>query len=182
MTPSYDPVKQSDDLEDPPVIVEVVKPMEALHEENISGEDDDWNRAKCAGVVGGIAGCLTGGFWLSVICTTGCIYAAKQEGTAGDIARACGTCAIKTNVMAREVDEQHQVVDKCKIAAAAVWCKAKDLNQEHQIVEKTKECIKSEIGRATSELQSHHDLVCRLLLEKKKKHTKNKTKNKTNKK
>ena len=27
-----------------------------------------------------------------------------------------------------------------------------------------------EIGRATSELQSHHDLVCRLLLEKKKKH------------
>ena len=26
-----------------------------------------------------------------------------------------------------------------------------------------------EIGRATSELQSHHDLVCRLLLEKKKK-------------
>ena len=29
-----------------------------------------------------------------------------------------------------------------------------------------------EIGRATSELQSHHDLVCRLLLEKKKKRTK----------
>ena len=27
----------------------------------------------------------------------------------------------------------------------------------------------TEIGRATSELQSHHDLVCRLLLEKKKK-------------
>ena len=26
---------------------------------------------------------------------------------------------------------------------------------------------KGEIGRATSELQSHHDLVCRLLLEKK---------------
>ena len=35
-----------------------------------------------------------------------------------------------------------------------------------------------EIGRATSELQSHHDLVCRLLLEKKKKNQKQ-TKKKT---
>src|SRR5438034_1507454 len=32
-----------------------------------------------------------------------------------------------------------------------------------------------EIGRATSELQSHSDLVCRLLLEKKKKNRKDKT-------
>src|SRR5437773_11560524 len=32
-----------------------------------------------------------------------------------------------------------------------------------------------EIGRATSELQSHHDLVCRLLLEKKKKKKKKNT-------
>ena len=45
---------------------------------------------------------------------------------------------------------------------------------------------KKEIGRDTSELQSHHDLVCRLLLEKKKTHKKkkkkqSKTKKKTNK-
>src|SRR5437773_5239094 len=33
-----------------------------------------------------------------------------------------------------------------------------------------------EIGRHTSELQSHHDLVCRLLLEKKKKKKKKKNK------
>src|SRR5574343_945277 len=33
-----------------------------------------------------------------------------------------------------------------------------------------------EIGRAHSELQSHHDLVCRLLLEKKKKRTAKKKK------
>ena len=35
--------------------------------------------------------------------------------------------------------------------------------------------IKEEIGRHTSELQSHHDLVCRLLLEKKKKNNTKKT-------
>ena len=34
----------------------------------------------------------------------------------------------------------------------------------------------SEIGKHTSELQSHSDLVCRLLLEKKKKYIKKKTK------
>src|SRR5438034_7554545 len=33
--------------------------------------------------------------------------------------------------------------------------------------------VLEEIGRATSELQSHSDLVCRLLLEKKKKENKN---------
>src|SRR5437667_9333582 len=36
--------------------------------------------------------------------------------------------------------------------------------------------LASEIGRHTSELQSHHDLVCRLLLEKKKKKKKQKEK------
>ena len=35
-----------------------------------------------------------------------------------------------------------------------------------------------EIGKHTSELQSHHDLVCRLLLEKKNKHQKKKKHNK----
>ena len=38
---------------------------------------------------------------------------------------------------------------------------------------------KTEIGRAHSELQSHHDLVCRLLLEKKKKKQPQKKKKKT---
>ena len=36
----------------------------------------------------------------------------------------------------------------------------------------------TQIGEHTSELQSHHDLVCRLLLEKKKNITKKKKKNK----
>ena len=44
----------------------------------------------------------------------------------------------------------------------------------------TKELEPVKIGRAHSELQSHHDLVCRLLLEKKKKKEHNK-KNKKNK-
>jgi hypothetical protein len=158
MTPSsYISVRQSDDLEDPPVIDEVVKSMEVVHQEN-NQEEDDWNRAKCAGVVGGVAGCLTGGCWLSLVCATGCIYVAKREGTTGDIARAFGACGIKANVMAREVDEQHQVVDKSKKAAVAVWSKARDLNREHQIVEKTKDCVKSGV-KAGVEFSREHKLV-----------------------
>jgi hypothetical protein len=141
MSSKYEQVHQVDDIEEPPVIVEMVKPMgEAQQERNI----DDWNKAKCAGCVGATAGCLTGGFWLSLVCATGCLYCAKQEGTAGgDVARACGSYAIKAQVMARDVDKQHHVVQTSKEAATTIWSAVKDINQEHQIVEKTKDCVVS---------------------------------------
>jgi hypothetical protein len=87
----YEQVQQTDDIEKPPVIAERVKPI--LGEAQEEREDiDDWNKAKCVGCVGATAGCLTGGFWLSLaVCATGCLYCAKQqEGTAGDgaVARA----------------------------------------------------------------------------------------------
>jgi hypothetical protein len=62
--------------------------------------------------------------------------------TIGDLARACGNFGIKANVMARELDDKHNVVDNTKQAAVAAWNKAKMLNQEYQIVEKTKDCVK----------------------------------------
>jgi hypothetical protein len=109
----YEQVHQADDIEEPLVIVERVKHMgEAQQQERNLG---DWNKAKCAGCVGATARCLTGGFWLSLVCATGCLYCAKQEGTAGgDVARACGSYAIKAQVMAREVDKQHHVVKRAK--------------------------------------------------------------------
>ena len=45
---------------------------------------------------------------------------------------------------------------------------------ESDTVEKLRETITWKMEEHTSELQSHHDLVCRLLLEKKKKNKKNK--------
>ena len=39
-----------------------------------------------------------------------------------------------------------------------------------EVTSKTPYTDATQIGRDTSELQSHHDLVCRLLLEKKKQH------------
>src|SRR5438034_1407116 len=46
---------------------------------------------------------------------------------------------------------------------------------EHADYSLTAQADRIEIGRATSELQSHSDLVCRLLLEKKKKKTEKNT-------
>jgi hypothetical protein len=161
---SYVPVKQIDDLEDPPVIV--VNPLlEMLHQEHAEqqaqAQEDDttWNQAKCAGCVGACAGCLTGGCWLSLVCGTGCVYAVKQhDGTIGDLARACGNFGIKANVMGREMDDKHNVVDNTKQAAVATWNKAKELNQEYRIVEKTKECVKSGV-KAGVEFTKEHRLV-----------------------
>jgi hypothetical protein len=155
---SYVPVKQIDDLEDPPVIV--VNPLEVVHQEHAEQQAQDlWNQAKCAGCVGACAGCLTGGFWLSLVCGTGCVYAAKQhDGKIGDLARACGNFGIKANVMARELDDKHNVVDNTKQATATTWNKAKALNQEYQIVEKTKECVKLGV-KAGVEFTKEHRLV-----------------------
>ena len=52
------------------------------------------------------------------------------------------------------------------------------INTVKSVANSVKAEVSEEIGRATSELQSHSDLVCRLLLEKKKKTTKKKKKNK----
>jgi hypothetical protein len=155
----YEQVKQADDIEEPPVIVSMVKPMgEAQQERN---SIDDWNKqeVKYAGCVGATAGCLAGGFCLSLACATGCIYCAKQEGTAGGaVARACGSYAIKAQVMAREINEQHHVVEHSKEAAKAVWNKTKDINREHQIVEKTKDCVVSAV-KSGIEFTKEHNLV-----------------------
>jgi hypothetical protein len=158
---SYVPVKQIDDLEDSVI---VVNPLEVVvhqdqHAEQQEAQEDAWNQAKCAGCVGACAGCVTGGLWLSLVCGTGCVYAAKQhDGTIGDLARACGNFGIKANVMARELDDKHNVVDNTKQAAVATWNKAKALNHEYQIVEKTKDCVKSGV-KAGVEFTKEHRLV-----------------------
>ena len=46
--------------------------------------------------------------------------------------------------------------------------KQREAEEQRRLAEEKKRAARQEIGRDTSELQSHHDLVCRLLLEKKK--------------
>jgi hypothetical protein len=75
-----------------------------------------------------------------------------------DLAHACGNFGIKANVMARELDDKHHVVENSKQVADATWNKAKALNHEYQIVEKTKDCVKSGV-KAGVEFTKEHRLV-----------------------
>jgi hypothetical protein len=114
----YNPVEQSevvvlddDDEALPALNQEDVKPIEDLAVVAVGSdiEGEDWNdEATCAGVVGGAAGLVVGGVWLSLVCATGCMFVAKEErGRMGDAARACGTyackvqTAVQTKVMSR---------------------------------------------------------------------------------
>jgi hypothetical protein len=113
----YNPVEQSEAVLDdddealPALNQEDVKPIEDLVLVAVGSdiEGEDWNdEATCAGVVGGAAGLVVGGVWLSLVCATGCMFVAKEErGRMGDAARACGTyackvqTAVQTKVMSR---------------------------------------------------------------------------------
>jgi hypothetical protein len=75
----------------------VVNPLEVVvyqeehaeqQQEQQQAQEDTWNQVQCEGCVGACVGCLTGGFWLSLVCATGCVYADKQhDGTTGALAR-----------------------------------------------------------------------------------------------
>lgn len=135
---AYEQVQQVDTLEDTPVLVEAVPRLE-----EVVSQHADHNEAKYAGCMGATAGCLTGGWCLALVCCTGCVYCAKQEGTMGDIARGCGSMGIQANVMARDIEEEHHVVDKSKRAAQVVWSSAKQANEDYQITARTKHCVAS---------------------------------------
>jgi len=150
----YAVVNQADDVDDAPVIVDVVQPLTDVADEKIA---EEWTRAKWAGCVGATTGCLVlGGFVPAVICGTGCIYAAKQDGSTGDFARGCGKYAMQANVMAREIDERHQVVNNTKKAAIACWTKAKTVNDDYEIVTKTKGCVVSGVQAGVAYTREHN--------------------------
>ena len=138
---AYEQVQQVDTLEDTPVLVEAVPRIEDVVSDH--ADQNESTQAKYAGCMGATAGCLTGGWCLALVCCTGCVYCAKQEGTVGDIARGCGSMGIQANVMARDIEEEHHVVDKSKQAAQVVWASAKQANDDYQITSRTKECVTS---------------------------------------
>merc|ERR1712232_110267 len=60
-------------------------------------------------------------------------------GAAGDTARAIGGVGVEAGKKAKEIDEEHQVVENSKMAAKEAWAKAKELDEKHNINEKTKQ-------------------------------------------
>ena len=57
----------------------------------------------------------------------------------GDSARAVGDVALNARDRAVEIDEKHNVVERCKEATGQAWEKAKEMDQKHNILVKTKD-------------------------------------------
>mmetsp|Transcript_14546 Transcript_14546/g.24127 ORF Transcript_14546/g.24127 Transcript_14546/m.24127 type:complete len:166 (-) Transcript_14546:334-831(-) len=104
-------------------------------------EDDEAHHENLtlgAGVAGGVLGLLIGGPILSILTGFGIAYATKQQGAAGDAARAVGQLALEAKQKAQEVDRKHNLVQKGQIAASEAWEKAKETDRKHSILVKTK--------------------------------------------
>lgn len=153
---SYEAVQQVEELDDAPILVEAIPPMEQVVSEN--NEHSETDQVKCAGCMGATAGCLTGGWCIALVCCTGCIYCAKQEGVAGEVALGCGSMGISANVMVRDFVEEHNVAEKSKVAADVVWSKAKQTNEDYQIVSRTKSCVVTAV-RTGLDFTKEHRIV-----------------------
>ena len=94
------------------------------------------------------------------------------------LAAAVGLAIAGSNAMAEEMEE---IVVKGDLGSLPGERVESVFGFEKSILE-TPRSASTEIGRHTSELQSHHDLVCRLLLEKKNKKNNKKNIKKKNKK
>jgi len=170
MTRDYKKVQQDDDLEDAPVLV--ATPLELANEDhdnnnNSNNNNEDgapgtapttscWNPTRCAGCVGALAGCCASGLCVSLICATGCMYCAKtQDNIGGDMARAFGRAGVQANVMIRDLDEQHNLMEKAKQFRASSWNQAKQWNEDYQITQTTKNCVVSTIQGGVAYAQEH---------------------------
>lgn len=94
-----------------------------------------------SGTTGAVLGLLLGGPFLSCILGFGSAYATQKDGAVGDSARALGDVGIVAKKKFQDVDRDHHVVEKSKVAAQQAWNKAKALDREHHILEHIKKAI-----------------------------------------
>ena len=69
----------------------------------------------------------------------GTAFATKKEGALGDSARAVGDVALVAQEKAKEIDQKHSVVQRCRVASAQTWEKAKEMDKKHHVLAKTQE-------------------------------------------
>jgi len=92
-----------------------------------------------AAAVGALAGLVLLGPRAGVLTGLGLGAAAMTSGAIGDTARSVGEVGVEAGKRAKELDEDHQIVENTKVAANDVWEKAKEMDEKHHLIEKTKE-------------------------------------------
>ena len=127
---------------------------------------------KAAGIAAAVVGFFLGGPLISLLLGGGTYYAAthRPEGdAAGDAARSLGDVALVVRDRASELNDKHDLVNRSKNAAGALWQKSKakgeELDAKHDIVNKGKGLMDRVVAKAI-ELNNEHRIVerTRLLL------------------
>jgi hypothetical protein len=111
-----------------------------------------------AGAAGAVFGLLLGGPFLALIFGFGSAFYSKQEGAAGDAARALGEIALVARDKAREVDGKHHIVNKSKDAAAKALEKLKKKDRDHHVQERSLKFL-SFCWTSTLDFVREHQLI-----------------------
>lgn len=93
-------------------------------------------RAIGAGAAGAVLGLLVGGPLLSAIFGFGTAHFTRQDGAAGDLARALGEVALVARDKFKEVDSKHHIVDKGQQAAQEAFQRIQETDRRHHGREK----------------------------------------------
>lgn len=120
--------------------------------------DHDRQRNIAAGTAGAVLGLFLGGPFVSLVLGFGTGYYAKQEGAAGDIARALGDVALMTREKFREVDSEHHIVDRSRDAAYEAFQRFQHSNQRLHVREKVFQ-FTVDCWRSTLAFVERHNLV-----------------------
>lgn len=134
----------------------------------IGADDDSETNTKVgAGLLFGLSGFLLGGPLVALLAGAGATYvASNDEGPAGNAARGAGEFAVttgsKVGEAAREVNEEHGIVDKIKNAFSNGWGKVQELDKDGKMGDKAKETV-SGVKEKTVEFEQNHHVMENLL-------------------
>ena len=108
---------------------------------DIESNNNNNNPKLASSIATGVVGCLLGGPLLGLALGFGAAYAHDRPGAVGDASRAVGDLALLASIRAKEINEQHQVAEKTKLATAQMLQKAKDCDREHKVVDQAQNAL-----------------------------------------
>uniref|UniRef100_A0A7S2MG39 Uncharacterized protein n=1 Tax=Helicotheca tamesis TaxID=374047 RepID=A0A7S2MG39_9STRA len=92
-----------------------------------------------AAVAGTVAGFAIAGPLLAIVGGIGgAAAAATSSGKAGSVARASGDVVNAAGDRAKQIDQEHHIVEKSKKVGNSVAVKAREVDEEYQVVDKTR--------------------------------------------
>ncbi len=145
------------------VIVNAEQMNDTQDEDNAAVQEK--RLAQAAGIGSAVMGCLVGGPILAVVLGVGAKFACEQPNASGlrDTARAVGEVALLVHHKAKQLDEQHNIVEESQRAATNLWQRAKEANEKHRILEKTKQGLMNGY-RVTADYVHRHNLIERFVV------------------